>query len=317
MLWRDVQKKNFTNLLELLNFLEISSIDADFFMNIRQFPLNLPLRLAEKIKKNDLTDPILLQFLPQKLENNPTYGKKDPVEDLFFQKTACLLQKYAKRALIVTTSACAMHCRYCFRKNYPYETTNFSLELKQIQEDPTLEEVLLSGGDPLSLGDEKLFNLLNALDNIAHLKRIRFHTRFLIGIPERIHDGFIEKLSRLKKQIIFVVHINHLNELDDDIYKALRKLQMLGIPVLTQTVLLKGINNTPETLTSLFNALINRGIIPYYLHQFDPVEGSMHFEVPIDEGKAIYKKLFELLPGYAVPKYVQEIPHRLSKTPIV
>jgi EF-P beta-lysylation protein EpmB len=317
MFWREIQRKNFTNLLELLKFLEISDIDADLFMNLRQFPLNLPLRLAEKIKKNDLSDPLLLQFLPQKLENQSQGGKIDPVEDTAFQKTSCMLQKYAKRALLVTTSACAMHCRYCFRKNYPYEITDFANELKLIQEDPSLEEVLLSGGDPLSLSDEKLFKLLDELDKIEHLKRIRFHTRFIIGIPERIHDDFILKLQSLKKQLIFVVHINHVNELDNDIFLALKKLQRLGIPVLTQTVLLRGVNNSSETLAALFNALINQGIMPYYLHQFDPVEGSMHFEVNIDDGKRIYQELLAMLPGYAVPKYVQEIPHKQSKTPVV
>lgn len=317
MFWRKIQRKNFINLLELLKFLEISDIDAELFMNLRQFPLNLPLRLAQKIKKNDLTDPLLLQFLPKKTENQSQGGKTDPVEDVAFQKTSCMLQKYAKRALLVTTSACAMHCRYCFRKNYPYEPTDFSQELKLIQEDRSLEEVLLSGGDPLSLSDEKLFKLLDELDKLEHLKRIRFHTRFIIGIPERIHDGFIQKLQSLKKQLIFVVHINHVNELDEDIFFAIHKLQKIGIPVLTQTVLLKGVNNSSETLAVLFNSLINRGIIPYYLHQFDPVDGSMHFEVPIGEGKIIHQELLAILPGYAVPKYVQEIPHKQSKTPVV
>jgi len=225
-------------------------------------------------------------------------------------------QKYSKRALLVTTSACAMHCRYCFRKNYPYQTTDFKEEIEAIYLDQELEEVLLSGGDPLSLSDQKLFNLLDELEKIPHVRRIRFHTRFVMGIPERIHDDLIAKFKSLKKQIIFVVHINHASELDQDIFEALKKIQTLGIPVLTQTVLLKGINDCANVLSELFKALIDRGIIPYYLHQFDPVQGSMHFEVPLKQGKEIYLKLLEKLPGYAVPKYVQEIPHKLSKTPV-
>jgi len=315
MLWRQIQKNNFTDLNTLLDFLEIEPNHRFNFLEKSPFVLNLPLRLAQKIAKKSLNDPILYQFLPLLLEQN-TQGALDPVKDKDFQKTTSLLQKYPGRALIITTSACAMHCRYCFRKNYDYLPSNFQNELELIQNDPSLEEILLSGGDPLSLSDEKLFNLLEALDKIPHLKRIRFHTRFIVGIPERIHEGFIKKIQSLKKQLFFVIHVNHAKELDEDIFIACKKLLSCGIPVLSQTVLLKGVNDDIETLVDLFKALSNRGIIPYYLHQFDPVQGSMHFEVPIETGLNLYAQLKNHLPGYAVPSYVQEIPGHLSKTPL-
>jgi len=316
MLWRQIQKNNFTKLSELLDYLNMSSENRDLFLDKHPFVLNLPQRLAAKIQKNDPSDPILKQFLPTKHELIAT-GVEDPCEDQRFQKTTNLLQKYASRALIITTSACAMHCRYCFRKNYPYQASDFHEELNLIKEDQNCQEVLLSGGDPLSLSDEKLFNLLEQLDAIPHLKRIRFHTRFPIGIPERIHEGFIKKLASISKQIIFVLHVNHASELDQEIYESMRRIQKLGIPILTQTVLLKGINDSQEALVSLFTNLVDHGLIPYYLHQFDPVQGSMHFEVKIEEGLKLYHELRAHLPGYAVPTYVQEIPGKDSKTPVL
>jgi EF-P beta-lysylation protein EpmB len=316
MLWRSIQKNNFKHLSTLLDYLEMSLENRHVFLEKHPFVLNLPIRLAQKIEKNNPSDPILKQFVPSKLELSND-GLDDPVEDHTFQKTPSLLQKYKARALIITTSACAMHCRYCFRKNYDYQKPQFSEEIDFIKNDTSIEEILLSGGDPLSLSDEPLFQLLDQLDTIDHLKRIRFHTRFLIGIPERIHEGFLKKLKSLSKQIIFVIHVNHKNELDDDIMAACKSILSLGIPVLSQTVLLKGVNNSTNTLVELFKSLINFGVIPYYLHQFDPVRGSMHFEVDIESGLKIVEELRNYLPGYAVPTYVQEIPQKDSKTPLV
>lgn len=315
MLWRSIQKNNFKKLTLLLDFLEMDQENRGLFLEKHDFVLNLPLRLAAKIEKNNPDDPILKQFVPT-LEELSKDGKEDPVEDFSFQKTSSLLQKYEGRALIVSTSACAMHCRYCFRKNYDYQESSFIQELEIIKNDTSLEEVLLSGGDPLSLSDEKLFNLLDELCLIPHVQRIRFHTRFLIGIPERIHEGFLKKMRQLSKQVIFVIHVNHKNEIDEDIKKSCRNLLACGVPVLSQTVLLKGINDCRDTLVELFKELINFGVIPYYLHQFDPVMGSMHFEVSIEKGLEIHSELRSFLPGYAVPTYVQEIPKKDSKTPL-
>lgn len=293
----------------------MSENNRRLFLDRHDFILNLPERLAQKISKNDPDDPLLLQFVPH-INELSEEGLEDPVDDLAFQKSPKLLQKYKSRALMITTSACAMHCRYCFRKNYPYLSSDFINEIELINKDTSLEEILLSGGDPLSLSDDSLFDLLDQLEAIAHIQRIRFHTRFPIGIPERIHEGFLKKISSYKKQIIFVIHVNHVRELDQDILDACRSLLAHKIPVLTQTVLLKGINDSVKELRDLFLRLVNHGIIPYYLHQLDRVKGSLHFEVDPQIGLDLIEELRNQLPGYAIPEYVQEIAHKSSKTPL-
>jgi KamA family protein len=209
-----------------------------------------------------------------------------------------------------------MHCRFCFRKNFDYQTQDktFLRELETIQNNTKLEEIILSGGDPLSLSDDILGSLLQSLSTISHIKRIRFHTRFPIGIPERIDGTFLKQLEACPKQIWFILHSNHISEFDSDVWAAMKKIQSLGIPVLNQTVLLKGVNDSEESLRALFCGLIDNGITPYYLHQLDEVQGSSHFKVEIDRGRDLLQSLMSTLPGYAIPKYVQEIPNRPSKT---
>lgn len=283
------------------------------------FALNLPLRLAQKMKKGDWKDPLLLQFLPLQSElNDHALFVSDPVLDINFKKTPKLLHKYSGRALLLCTSACAMHCRYCFRQNFPYEKTNldFKQELKELNQDQSLTEIILSGGDPLSLSNERLKSLLQELNQIPHIQKIRFHTRFPIGIPERIDDAFIHTLSSLDKQVIFVIHSNHPQELDNAVFSALKRVQKLGIPLLCQTVLLHQVNDSVEVLADLFTNLSNQGILPYYLHQLDRVKGTAHFETTKEKGKELMQQLSAKLPGYCVPKYVQEIPNQPSKTVI-
>lgn len=307
--WRQIQKDNFTKTKDLGKFLEI---DLSYSSS---FPLNLPKRLASKIQKGTLDDPILKQFLPtEKEETPPPAFLEDPVCDTSFQKTPRLLHKYQGRALLVTTSACAMHCRYCFRQNYPYNSnTDFSAELEIIQKDPSIHEIILSGGDPLSLSDETLKLLIENLSVIPHLKLLRFHTRFPVGIPERITDSFLEILETSPLQTIFVIHVNHPQELDKEIFAALKEVSRLGIPVLCQSVLLAGVNDDHDTLKTLFLNLAKHGIIPYYLHQLDRIKQGHHFEVSIEKGLALMEKLRKEIPGYALPKYVQEVPFETSK----
>ena len=306
--WRQIQKENFTSWEKLADFLELPRAPID-----TSFPLNLPKRLAEKIDKGTFDDPILRQFLPTLAEKkNSPLELLDPVGDLPAQKCPKLLHKYRGRALLVTTSACAMHCRYCFRQNFPYEkTSDFSSEIAYIASDPTIHEVILSGGDPLSLSDKNLTSLLISLAEIPHLKLIRFHSRFPIGIPERITPELITLFASLPQQVIFVIHCNHANELDPEIITALKSL---NVPLLNQSVLLKNINDDPETLQTLCLTLAQNGILPYYLHQLDPVAGTSHFEVAKERGLALIEELRNSLPGYAVPKYVQEIAGEESKT---
>lgn len=315
MLWREIQKTNFNDLNKLAAFLEI---DPKQLSHAPRFPLNLPLRLAKKMAKNSLNDPLFRQFVPLPEENKKALNfVSDPVQDATFCKTGKLLQKYKGRALLLTTSACAMHCRFCFRQNFDYaEKSTFEEELSLIQEDPTLQEIILSGGDPLSLSDRVLSSLLTELSAIDHVKLIRFHTRFPIGIPERIDENFLQILSSIPKQIVFILHANHPNEFDAQVFTALKDIQKLGIPTLLQTVLLKDINDDFSTLKALFECTSQNGIIPYYLHQLDRVAGSAHFEVPIEKGKKLIEKLRASLPGYVVPNYVQEIPNEPNKTMI-
>jgi lysine 2,3-aminomutase len=311
--WRQVQRDNFTTMEDLGKFL---GLDLSYASS---FPLNLPRRLASKITKGTFEDPILKQFLPTKAEQNPPLSfLEDPVCDTSFQKTTCLLQKYQGRALLIATSACAMHCRYCFRQNYPYHAnTDFLKELEVIRKDPTLYEVILSGGDPLALSDETLKGLIEALDQIPHLKLLRFHTRFPIGIPERITDTLLELFENLRLQPLFVIHVNHPKEVDEEIFSALKKVSRLSIPVLCQSVLLARVNDDHEILKELFLTLAHQGIIPYYLHQLDRIKQGHHFEVPLEKGLELMEQLRGELPGYALPKYVQEIPFESSKVEVL
>jgi KamA family protein len=212
-----------------------------------------------------------------------------------------------------------MHCRYCFRQNFDYETKNkgFEQELTAIAQDPSLEEIILSGGDPLSLPNKIIEELLEKLATIPHVKRVRFHSRFPIGIPERIDHDFVQLLLKQRFAYWFIVHANHPRELDIDVMAALQKLLKAGIPVLNQAVLLKGVNDSPDIQAELCKILINHGIYPYYLHQLDKVQGAQHFEVEEAVGKEIIKQLARQLPGYGVPNYVRETCGEPNKTNIL
>jgi EF-P beta-lysylation protein EpmB len=312
-------RQNFTHWQVLADFLELSEEQRSVILQQPPFPLNLPLRLAQKIAKGTLGDPILRQFLATKEEIVESRGFcSDPVGDGPSARASKLLHKYQGRALLLCTSSCAMHCRYCFRQNFPYETEQkgFDHELALIEQDTSLKEIILSGGDPLSLGNQALGDLLRRLNSISHLKHIRFHTRFPIGIPERIDQGFLEILSDLSKRIWVILHINHYRELDEDILLAVKKLQKAGAIVMNQHVLLNDVNDSVEVLYTLYQTLIDHGIIPYYLHQLDRVQGAAHFEVSPKRGLELIAELQKLLPGYAVPKYVQEIAGEQHKTSV-
>ncbi len=316
--WKEVQKENFFSLNRLLSFLELEEKYWDLIDNSSKFPINVPLRLAKKMAKNKITDPLFIQFVPLKsVKKDEESYSLDPLEERSCLVTPFLLKKYRERALLLCTQRCAMHCRYCFRQNYDYPSSRNRLdeELKAIAEDVSLKEIILSGGDPLALPNHFLYYLFSSLEKIDHIRRIRFHTRFPIGIPERIDESFIELLQQFPLlQIYLVIHTNHPVELDQEVLAALKKIQKIGIPILSQTVLLRGVNNSVELLYELYGKLIDNGIIPYYLHQLDQVKGSSYFEVDPNEGKALIEKLKKVLPGYGVPQYVFEKPGAESKT---
>lgn len=317
--WRSIQRSNFTQWDQLAEFLQLNAEQRQRILVNPSFILNLPKRLAEKIQKSTLDDPILKQFVPLKDELVRTdHFRDDPVGDTNCLKAPKLLHKYEGRVLLVVTSACAMHCRYCFRQNFNYDSqkTAFEEELALIAADDSIHEVILSGGDPLSLSNEQLGLLLFKIDAIKHVQRIRFHSRFPVGIPERIDEDLLKILQRLSKQVWFVIHTNHAKELDETFFEAMKKIQVLGIPVLNQSVLLRGVNDSLEVLKELFEKLVDHGIFPYYLHQLDRVQGAQHFEVAEEKGIFLIEELRKCLPGYAVPKYVKEIYSEPSKTPI-
>lgn len=303
-------RQNFTKWKELAKFLELSDEQQSEILPLTPFTLNLPKRLAEKVDKRTLDDPILKQFLPTRAETVSSANfLKDPVGDRLASSSPKLLHKYQGRALILSTSSCAMHCRYCFRRNFDYEIVHkgFDNELKLIAADTSLREIILSGGDPLSLSDENLSELLDQLNAIEHIKHIRFHTRFPIGIPERIDSGFLALFSKIKKKVWVVIHSNHPKELDSDVLTALKLLQEKSVILLNQSVLLRGVNDNAETLIELCEKLVDNAIHPYYLHQLDRVEGSSHFEVEEETGRFLMGELQKALPGYAIPKYVREV----------
>lgn len=319
-LWKQILKQNFTKLDALAEFLQLSDQQRGQLLSKPRFPLNVPLRIAQKMLKGSLEDPLFKQFVPTNDEHISTAGfVADPVADAQFRRESKLLHKYQGRVLLVTTGACAMHCRYCFRQNFDYNRTDklFHKELEIIAADETIHEVILSGGDPLSLSNDILADLLKSINGMPHIRRIRFHSRFPIGIPERIDDEFVNIIAALNKQVWLVVHINHPRELDTDIFGAFRKLQKLGCIIMNQSVLLKGINDNADTLSELCETLADKGVIPYYLHQLDRVEGASHFEADESQGLRIIEEISRRLPGYAVPKFVREIAGQPNKTPII
>lgn len=316
-MYQKILRQNFVCFEKLADFLLLNDEQRGRLTARPNFPLKLPMRLAQKIEKGTLDDPILKQFLPTIDEEADLAGfVLDPVGDRHSQKTERLLHKYHGRVLLVTTGVCAMHCRYCFRQNFSYgegEAT-FQNELRYIRDEITIREVILSGGDPLSLPNRVLRGLLKALSGIPHVKHIRFHSRFPLGIPERIDGEFLSILEGLPQHIWFVLHCNHARELDRDIADAMGTLKKQGVTLLNQAVLLKGVNDSLEALKTLSEALLDCGILPYYLHQLDRVRGTFHFEVEEKRGLQLIDQLKAVLPGYAVPRYVKEIAGEASKS---
>jgi EF-P beta-lysylation protein EpmB len=222
---------------------------------------------------------------------------------------------------LITTGTCAVHCRYCFRRHYPYgdeprRLDDWTPAIDTLAADSTIHEAILSGGDPLVLSDSRLRTLIEALAAIPHLKRLRIHTRLPIVLPDRVTDSLLEVLRESRLQPVMVVHANHAQEVVDDCAAALRRLVSAGIPTLNQAVLLKGVNDSIEDLSELCESLGNLGVIPYYLHQFDRVQNAGHFEVPVERGLELVEELRRRLPGYLVPRYVREEAGAESKTPL-
>lgn len=283
------------------------------------FGLFVPRQYLKRMRPGDPHDPLLRQVLPLTAEAVTAPGfTYDPVADAAAARAPGLLEKYRGRILIVATGACAVHCRYCFRRHYPYAAGPRSLPdwqeaLEQIESDASIHEVILSGGDPLTQVDEVLSELAHRLAEIAHVRRLRVHTRLPIMIPERINDSLLSWLCGTRLTPIVVVHANHPAELGGEVDNALARLVDAGTPVLNQAVLLRGVNDSVAALAELCEHLVDLRVLPYYLHQLDRVAGAAHFEVPETEGLELMAQLRVRLPGYALPRYVREQPGAASK----
>ncbi len=318
--WRESLKRAIRSEAQLLEELELpAELLGPAKLASSSFPLFVPREYVARIKKGDPHDPLLLQVLPLGAElESPAGFITDPVGDLAAEKTAGLLKKYDRRALLITTGACAVHCRYCFRRHFPYSEGPRSVEewepaLDIIRGDESLDEVILSGGDPLTLVDDHLAELAQRLAVIPHLKRLRVHTRLPIMIPQRVNQELLSWLCGTRLAPIMVVHANHAQEIDNAVAKSLARLVDAGIPVLNQSVLLRGINDTAAALMDLSRRLVDLRVMPYYLHQLDRVQGAAHFEVPVCQGLELVEEMRQHLPGYAVPRYVQEVAGDLHK----
>lgn len=278
-----------------------------------KFRLRVPRSYLARMRPGDPNDPLLRQVLPvaHELDAVPEFTA-DPLGERAALRAPGLLQKYRGRALLITTSACAVHCRYCFRREFPYseqtsEAPRFSEAIAAIAADPSIEEVLLSGGDPLSLSDARLTALTDALARIPHVRRLRVHTRQPVVLPSRVDAGLLAWLKGIRVPMVFVLHANHPNEIDDEVRAACAALRASGVTLLNQTVILAGVNDHARVLADLSRTLFDSGVLPYYLHVLDRVSGTAHFEVPEARAQALAGELAAMLPGYLVPRLVREV----------
>jgi EF-P beta-lysylation protein EpmB len=288
----------------------------------QRFSLRVPRGYVARMRIGDVHDPLLRQVLPLGAENVDAEGFGcDPVGDLAAMTRPGVLQKYQGRVLLTATGACAVHCRYCFRRHYPYADANpvvggWTQALDYIRADSSLHEVILSGGDPLTLSDAKLAQLTDAVAAIPHVGRLRLHTRLPIVLPERITGEFCEFIAATRLGCVVVVHANHANEIDGSVVDALARLRESGATLLNQSVLLRGVNDDAGVLCTLSEVLLAAGVVPYYLHLLDRVAGAAHFEVEEQSAISIWEQMTRRLPGYLVPRLVREEPGAASKSVI-
>ena len=285
-----------------------------------QFPLRVPRGFAARMRVGDPLDPLLRQVLPLDAEGRPVPGfSTDPLAEQAAMPVPGVLHKYRGRVLLTLTGACAVHCRYCFRRHFPYNDANpaptqWEAALDYLRQQPDIHEVLLSGGDPLALSDRRLAGLVRQLEAIPHLKRLRIHTRLPVVLPERVNADLLAWLADCRLTRVLVIHANHAQEIDAPVTGALAELRRTGTQLLNQAVLLRGVNDTVTALSDLSETLIGAGVQPYYLHLLDRVAGTAHYEVPDREARSLLRSLQARLPGYLVPRLAREEPGADAKT---
>jgi len=319
--WQDALTDLITDPQELLQVLDL---DDNLLTSARAaaalFPLKVTRSYLARMQKGDPNDPLLKQVLPLGLELKTVAGySADPLVEAEVNPIPGLLHKYKSRILVTLTSACAIHCRYCFRRHFPYAENNpgkkgWEKIAAYIEADLNITEVILSGGDPLTVNDTMLQEFIARMADISHVKRLRIHTRLPIVLPERITPALLNALTRTRLKIIVVVHANHAQEIDAQVQQALTLLRTNDVTLLNQTVLLKNINDNVQALIELSETLFAAGVLPYYLHVLDKVAGAAHFDIDLNSAMTLHKQLSDQLSGYLVPKLVCEQPGKSSKT---
>ena len=305
---------------ELCRLLHLDpAVAATARQSLGGFPLLVPRGFVARMEPGNRFDPLLLQVLPvaEELVQRADYSP-DPLEEQGALRAPGLVQKYAGRALLLATGACAINCRYCFRRSFPYAENGatqagMAAAVEAIASDATISEVILSGGDPLLLDDDRLGRLVDSLAAIPTLRRLRIHSRLPIVLPARITEGLVEILARSRLTAVLVVHANHAAELDSSVAQAVRRVAAGGVLLLNQSVLLRGVNDSVAALVALSERLVDLGILPYYLHLLDRVQGAAHFDIAEDQAAALHSALRTLLPGYAVPRLAREVPGEPAK----
>ena len=322
--WQTQLQQAITSVEDLLALLQLSPAQVDYSPQAdRDFTLKVPLAFARRMRMGDPRDPLLLQVLASGEETREVEGySADPVGELGENiPRPGIIHKYRGRALLVVTGACAINCRYCFRRHFPYgdnrnNRNKWREVLDYVRNDNSIEEVIFSGGDPLVASDALLTELTGHVAAIPHVRRLRIHSRLPIVLPERVTANLLDAICQPGLQTVMVVHANHAQELDDDVARATAAMRSRDITVLNQSVLLRGINDDAGVLADLSEGLFAIGILPYYLHLMDKVQGAAHFDLPEAGASQLMTSLAARLPGYLVPRLVREDPGALAKTPV-
>lgn len=318
--WQQQLKQAFHSIGELCDYLALNPQDIGCELAQQNFPIRVPRGFAACMEKGNAADPLLKQVLPVRDEMQSLTGfSNDPVGDLAAMTNVGVIHKYQGRALFITTGGCAVHCRYCFRRNFPYSQFQLTQQKQQaainyLQDNPDISEIILSGGDPLLLSDSKLIDLIAHFKQIPHLKRLRIHSRLPIVLPARITPALLEALKNSGKAVVMVVHCNHPHELSDEVKASCKAMREATITLLNQAVLLRGVNDNMLILKELSEKSHELGVLPYYLHLLDKANGTGHFDVPISEARALMRELQACLPGYLVPKLAREEAGKAAKT---
>jgi len=317
--WQKILADVVTSFDELCQLLQLDPLQFSATRAIQDFALRVPRGFIARMQKGNPDDPLLRQILPlaQEMQLTPGYTQ-DPLQEKQANPIPGLLHKYHGRVLLLVTGGCAINCRYCFRRHFAYQENmpgqaGWDVALQYIAENPDISEVIYSGGDPLLAKDDLLATLTQKISAISHIHTLRIHTRLPIVIPERIADSLLQVFTSTRLKPVMVIHCNHANEIDSHVIEAVQRLRRADVVVLNQSVLLRGVNDCAETLIALSRRLFEVDVLPYYLHMLDPVQGAAHFAVSEEEAKKLWRTIANKLPGYLVPKLVQEKAGMTSK----